>query len=151
MLYRNMGSILSLVLAVTLFVTALIWSFDIPVTQKTSEVGPRFFPLVGAIVGLYFCGVLLLQLIRRKSKPNPGETIPLSAVKVGLSIAAYVFLIPSLGFYISSAVSIPLLMWLGGERRRLLMMLTVLGFCLFTYFLFEVSLNIEFPKGVWND
>lgn len=151
LLRRNLGTVLSLLLSVTLFGIAIAWSFDIPVSQNTSEVGPRFFPLLGAVGGMVLCGVLLCQLIRRKTESDTDQRIPLAALKAGMLIVAYVVLMRQTGFYFASIIIIPSLMLVGGERRWPLLLMAVLGLCLFTYFFFEVSLNIVFPTGWWSD
>lgn len=148
---HNMGTILALVLSLALFLTAIVWSFDIPVSRNTSEVGPRFFPLSGAFGGLIFCGLLLRQLLRRNAEPRTEQRIPPVTIAAIILIISYVFLMRQVGFYLASIIVIPLLMMNGGERRWIILLLAVSGLCVFTYFFFEVSLNIVFPAGWWSD
>lgn len=57
----------------------------------------------------------------------------------------YLILFNFINFFVATAIFIPLIMWIFGERKILRMLLTVVGLELFVYLLFVQLLNVYFP------
>ena len=57
----------------------------------------------------------------------------------------YLILFDFINFFVATAIFIPLIMWIFGERKILRMLLTVVGLELFVYLLFVQLLNVYFP------
>jgi putative tricarboxylic transport membrane protein len=72
----------------------------------------------------------------------------MSVTLLGLSIV-YVWAIPRLGFYLASILYMPVLLFLLGMRRPWVHLLTVGGFLLFVFLVFERSFLIPLPRGAW--
>lgn len=57
----------------------------------------------------------------------------------------YLILFHYINFFVATAIFIPLIMWIFGERKILRMLLTVVGLELFVYLVFVELLNVYFP------
>ena len=89
----------------------------------------------------------LIPIIRGKNDPDPkwgnlkmiGIVLTLLVVSVGL--------FNYIGYYISSAIFIVVLMWLLGSRSKVELITIPIGWVLFTYFVFAQLLNVRLPVG----
>jgi|WetSurMetagenome_2_1015567.scaffolds.fasta_scaffold1235337_1 hypothetical protein len=133
------------------FVVVLgIEAFHYPVGSSLRKVGPGFFPLVCLAFLAVFSGILLirsakdwhLNLRARWPRSITPAIITLS------SIFAYGFVLPWLGFLLTTFFFSFVLFWQGYPRRW---MLTILGAALtslLAVLVFEIWLKIQFPRGL---
>lgn len=78
---------------------------------------------------------------------NPPELYP-GMVWVGIvATAAYVFLLPLLGFFIATLIYSIVLMWVGRQRRPMVLLGAGAGFALFFMFLFMRVVYVALPLG----
>lgn len=141
-------------LVILLGVVGYIWrGLSLPPYYRVPGVpGPSVFPLIlGAIMG--GGAVWLLIFPHEEAKP---KTIKESRwllerwrffLMWGLLIA-YVFLLPGLGFVISSTMLLAAFFFLLGERRWYLGILIALVFTIGIYIAFARGLQIRLPLGV---
>jgi len=145
-------------LVVLLGVVVYIWrGLSLPAHYRVRGVpGPSVFPV---ILGVIMGGAALYLLIfsREEAKPETspsGESRwrrllknPRFFLMWGLLIA-YVFLMPTLGFIISSFVLLTAFIFLLGERRWYLGILIALVFTIAIYVAFARGLQIHLPLGI---
>ena len=145
-------------LVVLLGVVGYIWvGLSLPPYYKMAGVpGPSVFPL---ILGVIMAGGALWLLIfpgkQKKNKRRPSEYSGwrrlLKAWRFffmwGLLIT-YVFLLPVLGFVISSAVLLATFFFLLGEKRWYLGISISLVFTIVIYIAFAKGLQIRLPLGI---
>lgn len=115
------------------------------------------YPKIILTVLLVLSAALLLQGIfytfnperydKRYGKSN--KSIQWSVVTHPLFVfgatAIYLVLFHFINFFVATAVFIPLIMWIFGNRKVLHMLLTVIGLELFVYLVFVQLLNVYFP------
>ncbi|MCI8838269.1 MAG: hypothetical protein HFG74_09440 [Hungatella sp.] len=91
------------------------------------------------------CGINILS---KSNEPDP-EFGPRwkMVITVAAAIFASVFLFKYIGYYLSSAVFLVLLMWLMEERRPVTLVAVPLCWVLFSYFVFAKFLFIALPAG----
>lgn len=65
-------------------------------------------------------------------------------------IAIYVFLLKILGFYIATSLFVAIYMLFYRENKFRIIILAVICINIFVFFLFEVQLNSQLPKGIFN-
>lgn len=61
-----------------------------------------------------------------------------------LSVVLYLALFKFAGFFISTAIFVPIIMYLFGERKPLPMICTIAGLEIFVYVVFVIVLNVNF-------
>ena len=145
-------------LVVLLGIVGYIWAgLSLPsYYQMTGVPGPSVFPLIlGAIMAAGALWLLIFPGKQEKSKRSPsGSSRWRRLLKAwrffllwGLLIA-YVFLLPVLGFVISSAVLLATLFFLLGEQRWYLGIPISLILTIGIYIAFAKGLQIRLPLGV---
>jgi putative tricarboxylic transport membrane protein len=145
-------------LVVLLGVVIYIWrGLDLPLHYRVKGVpGPSVFPVIlGVTMG--GAAVILLLFSREEAKPKTspsGESRwrrflknPRFFFMWGLLIA-YVFLMPTLGFIISSFVLLTAFIFLLGERRWYVGILIALVFTIAIYVGFTRGLQVRLPSGI---
>jgi Tripartite tricarboxylate transporter TctB family len=76
------------------------------------------------------------------------DRLRLPAILLLLTIA-YAFAIPRVGFYVSSAVYMPVVLGLLGLRRWWIYLVTIVGFLAFIHLVFERTFFIPLPHATW--
>lgn len=105
--------------------------------------GPSAYPRVLA-------GFFMLMSLALIAWPSTHEAVrkdwlaPIGVLVIG---TAYVALLPTLGFLVTSLIAAPLLMLMAGERRRLWLAGGTLLLVFLIYFLFRHVLVVLLPTG----
>lgn len=124
-------------------------SLGFPASMDEAEVGPARLPFITAIAGALTSLGLFAGTFASATKSNTTAYFeirhPGAILLAAVAISGWVVLMPYVGFYLVSAVAVPVIMLTGGERRLSWLVLSTIGFWLFVYFVFEVLLGIEFP------
>jgi hypothetical protein len=127
-----------------------IEALNYPIGTSLRKVGPGFFPLVCLSFLAIFSILLLSQSV--KSWPKnlrarwPHSAAP--ALIVLSSIFAYGFILPWLGFLITTFLFSLLLFFYGYPRRPVMTILGAAVTSLLAVLVFEVWLKIQFPHGL---
>ncbi|MCL2498789.1 MAG: tripartite tricarboxylate transporter TctB family protein [Defluviitaleaceae bacterium] len=89
----------------------------------------------------------LIPIIRGKNDPDPkwGNLKMVGIVLTALVISVGLF--NYIGYYISSALFIVVLMWILGCRSKVELIAVPAGWVVFTYFVFAQLLNVRLPVG----
>lgn len=145
-------------LVVLLGVAGYIWvGLDVPLYYRMPGVpGPSVFPVV---LGIIMAAAALWLLIFPGEEEKPPKGAPEQSawrdfegrwqfyLMWGLLIA-YVFLLPGLGFVVSSALLLIAFFFLLGERRWYLAIPIAVVFTLAIYIGFARGLQIRLPPGI---
>lgn len=126
------------------------WAFVIPGTTDVA-LEPSFFPrLASAAVVLSATTVLATMPLRHDALPVEALTLgSLGKVAIGLfGIVAYLALIGSLGFVVSSSIFIVLTTWLGGYRRMVILVPTAIAVSVALRLVFRFGLHVGLPTGL---
>jgi putative tricarboxylic transport membrane protein len=117
------------------------------ITAYENEASPRLFPYM--IGTLLLCLSLLLALRELKNRTRINVT-KVEFTKVATSfvmVCVGVFLIPVIGFIVSTTLIVVLLTYLLGNKSILSLICLSAGWFAFTYIFFKLF-QITFPQGV---
>lgn len=123
-----------------------------------SAVSPRFFPTFSVVSVGIACALILIfdavERIRGKGKPAPTgaaeegkeELSYLRVVLVAVLLLAWYFLMPVIGFNISTIVVMCIMSFLLGCRNRIVLIAFPIIFTLALYFAFVELLHVSLPE-----
>jgi putative tricarboxylic transport membrane protein len=139
----------------------LVQSFSLPYLPLV-PVGPGFYPrIVLSFMALASLSLVLQDWLTQRrmrarvvaSPPRPHRNYRLVAVLFVL-VAAYIFLLPFLGFRIGTALFVAAvqaaLEWPRSVREWLVLAAIALGTVVATYLVFERYLLVLLPRGSWT-
>jgi hypothetical protein len=116
--------------------------------------GPQagFFPFYISLIVLGSCAINLFNVLHEDGNRIFAAWGQLRQVmSVVIPATAYVFLVPALGMYVSSALLIGVFMkWLGGYRWPMVLLIAI-GMPLVTFLMFERWFLVPLPKGPLED
>lgn len=147
---RGQLMVLSGICLMALLFFILTFSFKVSkmATGATAATMPRVW-----CVCLLLVSVLCAKSILGKSGEPDAAFGPRwkMVIVVVVAIFASVFLFKYIGYYLSSAIFLFLLMWLMEERKPVTLIAVPIGWVLFSYFVFAKFLYISLPTGsLWT-
>ncbi|PIE72680.1 MAG: hypothetical protein CSA20_06935 [Deltaproteobacteria bacterium] len=136
-----------LIVAVALYKSTV--SFP-EVTQSSTALYVRF---LAAMLGIFSLLEMLLKL-KKKNLAKDQEKMelteaPLKFTALLVLMFVYAMLLEPLGFYLASALFLPLTMYILGSRRWLSIALTSGGVLLFVFLVFALLLGVPLPESTW--
>lgn len=149
MALRNIVAAVALLLvgAVYFYLAALLPARDIP-----NVPGPSFFPLLIAGIVILLAGALLWRGVRDLPHfaAEPGGDKPdRRPVVMLVAFAAYIAVLPFLGFMVASIPFAAVLIRLYGGRSRILLAAVSIGLPVFLFLLFREVFGILLPAGAF--
>lgn len=110
---------------------------------------------VAMLVGLIGLSLLLLLADQRKAAAGeaakPMTQAPKRVAGAFLLVVAYALATDFLGFYVSTAVSVPLVAWIFGYRHPLGLAIATLVVVGSVWLIFDFGMSQEFPAGrLWG-
>ncbi|WP_252312764.1 tripartite tricarboxylate transporter TctB family protein [Sinobaca sp. H24] len=126
----------------------LINSMGLPLSLGGGDVGAAAFPLFASSLCLIFSISLLVIGINQYKKKN--EDIirfdnPMRILSAVGAFGMYAFLMPLIGYYISTIIFMPILLIIAQEKKWLKITLVTLGFLLFSWAAFDIALGVPLP------
>lgn len=124
-------------------------TFSLRVSKMAAESGatPRTLPRLWAYLMLLASIGAYIAILRKDNKPDKKFDRWVFALLVGLGSIVSVLLFQWIGYYLSSAIFIIVVMVAMGEKNKLQLILTPVIWCVFTYFVFNKFLFISLPVG----
>ncbi len=118
------------------------------VTQSSTALYIRF---LATALGIFS----LLELLLKLRKKNPGKDqekmqlteAPIKFTALLVLMFVYAMLLEPLGFYLASALFLPLTMYILGSRKLLSIVLTSAGVLLFVFLIFALLLGVPLPES----
>lgn len=113
-------------------------------TQDKTAVYVRFLA-----IALGFMSLLLLGKTLIAHSPRPLDFIkrPKAFFSLVIALIVYVLIMLKLGFFIASALFLPVTMWLMGHRSPLVIGLSTIGLLGFIYLLFVQLFGVPLPEA----
>lgn len=141
------GQLLLLSAFVLIALIFFLLTFSFKVSKLASGVSARSMPRLWIALLLLSAAAVFLDVFTHKEKPDaPLGNWRLAAVVIVIAVLS-VALFSYIGYYISSALFIVAFMLLLGERKPVVLAAVPVGWCVFTYFIFNKLLYISLPVG----
>ena len=124
-------------------------TFSLRVSKMAASAGatPRTLPRLWAFLMLLASIGAYVAILKKSNKPDKKFDRWVFALLVGLGSIVSVMLFQWIGYYLSSALFIVIVMVAMGERNWIQLTLTPIIWCVFTYFVFNKLLFISLPVG----
>ena len=124
-------------------------TFSLRVSKMAASAGatPRTLPRLWAFLMLLASICAYVAILKKSNKPDKKFDRWVFALLVGLGSIVSVMLFQWIGYYLSSALFIVIVMIAMGERNWIQLTLTPIIWCVFTYFVFNKLLFISLPVG----
>jgi len=123
---------------------------------RWNEPGPGFMPLGAGMLLIALCVAYGVQSTlmrtddyRKRESPWPRENVG-KLVGVLLALFIFSFLLPALGYLLSTSLLMIFLFRLVEPERWFITILKTVLSVLITYMIFEKWLMVQFPKGFWG-
>lgn len=129
-------------------IVTLVESRNLVSANKWDVFGPDGFPKIVAYVLLALSIILIISSLRKRNAGKNKFSLTKLEVIVLVSIIAYAFLLPILGFLIATALfilSIQLLLTYDIKKTRISMVITTVVVTGSVYIVFEKLLNVNLP------
>ena len=122
--------------------------------EEFRALSPKFFPEILSWTLLFLGATILIQGMRRPEKPifeiRPTKEAATRAVLFVLLVGGNLYLLPKIGFVITSALFMMLSQHLLGENKILLNIIRTTLFVGALYYLFVILLRVPLPIGPWG-
>lgn len=122
-------------------------AMDFPPSLNPYDFGPGLLPKIISLTQVILGSAWVIQALQRKNK---GEDFPIKNRSNILAIMAflmiYVWCMPKIGYYLSTAFFLPAMLLLATERRWFRVAGITIGFILFAWGTFDLLLKIPLPK-----
>ena len=124
-------------------------TFNLRVSKLAAESGatPRTMPRLWAFLILLASVGAFVAMLKKDNKQDEPFNRWIFALLVGVGSIFSVIMFQYIGYYLSSAIFIFIVMIAMGERNKLQLILVPVIWCLFTYFVFYKMLFIKLPFG----
>ena len=132
---------------VTLLFYLLTFSLRVSKMAASAGATPRTLPRLWAFLMLLASIGAYVAILKKSNKPDKKFDRWVFALLVGLGSIVSVMLFQWIGYYLSSALFIVIVMIAMGERNWIQLTLTPIIWCVFTYFVFNKLLFISLPVG----
>ena len=126
-----------------------ILTFSLRVSKMAAQSGatPRTMPRLWAFLMIFASIGAYIAILKKDNKPDAKFDRWVFALLVALGSIVSVILFQWIGYYLSSAIFIVVVMVAMGEKNKLQLILTPIIWCVFTYFVFNKFLFISLPVG----
>lgn len=147
---RVRGQLLTLSGMCLIALVFFLLTFSLKVSKIAADTGfsARTMPRLWCLLMLPTAIAAFVQIIKNDGEPDEPFGRWTLALGVALGSIFSVMLFQFVGYYISSAVFIFLVMWVMKERKWTMLTFTPLGWVAFTYFIFQKLLYINLPAGM---
>ena len=133
---------------VTLLFYILTFSLRISKLAKDAGATPRTMPRLWVLLMLFASVGAFFAILKQGAEQDKKFNKWVFALLVGVGSIFSVILFNYIGYYLSSAIFIVLVMYAMGERNKLQLILTPVIWCVFTYVIFYRLLFIKLPFGL---
>ncbi|MBE2898497.1 tripartite tricarboxylate transporter TctB family protein [Pasteurellaceae bacterium 20609_3] len=136
-------------LAIAVF--ALYYANTFPDFTMANDIGAARFPIFFASALALLCVIGIGKTLFKSSTTEAISSLPLNVKRAIIAIIfniLTIYLIPIIGFYLSSFLFSCALMILLGIKSKINIVLTSLGITILIYVVFQLLLNVPLPLGI---
>ena len=141
------GRIQDLVIGVIALAIGIVMFIETKSFPDITKVYCRIVLIILIVIG---AAMILTSLINAK-KPGPEEVHVkewINPLIIFAFVLVYVIMIDFIGFFVSSAIIMPVVMIFMGYKKPLPIILTTVGMLGFVYILFVTQLKLRMPQGL---
>lgn len=124
-------------------------TFDLKVRKTDIHVTAATMPRVWVAALLPVAVLAFVSILNGSCPPDKPFGRWQMVVLVIMAVFSSVYLFDYVGYYISSALFLVLMMVMMRERKWIRLVLVPVCWCLFTYFVFDKLLYMSLPQGQW--
>ena len=143
--YRGQLMVITFICLFTLLLFLCTFSFRIKKIMKYTNAATMPRTWVALMVPVIL--LVVVSILNGSTQPDEPFKRWKLALGIGVAVFASVFLFDYIGYYLSSALFLVLMMGLMKERKILRLVLTPICWCLFTWLVFDKLLYITLPTG----
>lgn len=126
-------------------------TLQLPDRVVMGEPGSALFPGILTVLLLLLSGLLIVQDVRGKALPRTFDIKITPGVRKAIIMFVLTFfyqlLMPYIGFIVSSILFFGVIMWLGGDHRRIPIVAYSVGLTLLLWVFFKEIFQIPLPVG----
>ena len=111
------------------------------------DVGSRAFPIMICVIMIFLSVIIIIRELYSGSSEKLNMVTPKTVLCFGI-LAAYVYLLPVLGFILDSMWIMVVTMLIMGARKPLSLIFYPICFIAVLYFLFSWVLKVPLPMGI---
>ncbi|MTW87437.1 hypothetical protein F3157_17545 [Virgibacillus dakarensis] len=120
------------------------------VGNEASKVGANFFPYMIAILIVFLSIISIIkdgkETYEKEAENESKKTSFIQFLMVFISMVLWIYIVPFLGYIITTALFIGGLMWLFGNRNPYQLLLVSISFSLITSYVFVNLLSVNLPE-----
>ncbi len=140
-----------LVLLLFLVIAVVLYKSTASFPEMTQSSTALYIRFLATTLGIFSLLEMLLKM-RKKNLGRDQEKMqlteaPLKFTALLVLMFVYAMLLEPLGFYLASALFLPLTMYILGSRKLLLIVLTSGGVLLFVFLVFALLLGVPLPES----
>jgi len=152
----RLANLIIAVIVIAVAIAAIVATSDFPSTSLATDVGPARFPIIYAVALIALCGALIVNTLRKgTTAAEPGSVGDRAgrmasrvnvALGIGMTTACLIGMV-YVGYAIATTLYLSSVMWLMGQRNRLLNPLIAVAVTALIYVTFSTGLQVPLPVG----
>lgn len=148
-----MGEIIFHVLMLLIFGVFFNETFDINTKRATDVIGPAGFPQAVIVLGIILTLISLFVVIKKYKEREKNEKMSLkelNVVFIGIlaGMVMYTLVVNTIGYFITSLIFLAVVLYLLGERKKVMLILFPLIVAIIFTLLFGRVLSVPLPRGI---
>ena len=118
---------------------------------RVEEAGPGLIPRLWIYLILVLSGVVLWQALGGRDKVAPKIERPSLLALTMAMLIGYFLVMPYIGYFLSTFIFIVVMLHILSYRKKILIYVIAVGWCVCSYLVFYKLLYIQLPLGVFED
>jgi len=133
-----------------LILVSLIF-FAITFGFRAEEAGPGLIPRLWIYLILILSGIVLWQALRGRDKAASRIERPSLLILTMVILIGYFLVMPYIGYFLSTFIFIVVMLHVLSYRKKILIYVIAVGWCVCSYLVFYKLLYIQLPLGIFED
>lgn len=136
------------IIALSLGIIIIISSFFLGISHARFDIGPAVYPRILGVLMAIFSVIMFVEAFVCDNKQEETKIFSVKLLIIMVGMLVYGLLLRPLGFILTTAIAIAIMMITMGVRRKRLIISFSLIFPMAIYFGFSLVLRVPLPMGV---